>query len=677
MRGKTAVLLLSAVLSSSALAEVYRLEEIVTTATREEEKITDIPVRVDAVPQDEIQLDRPNHIKEDLNSLPGVLVTQVAASLGHATAIRLPINYGPYYLFLQDGIPVQSSGFFNHNGLWWTSWESSPGAFEVLKGVGTALYGSDAIGAVINVKSEEPTGKLERKLEIEGGQWGYFRFRGGISDMPDEKNAYLARFSYSQTDGWRDKTRYKRGEILLKHYYYLNDGSSFETSLLANKMDAQMAGYLDYQTFKTNPEDSGLPDDLTDPYRKVDMIRLATKYKNELSKESKIQIIPYVRFNRNRYVATWIPKVYPERDTKTYTAGMLNQYIWKHSMGKTIFGLDIELTKAKSHYWQSRPTQTIWGKTYPQGDIYKYDVDFVNLAPYIHNNFRFGRLDLTLGLRADYARYEYDNKLSDGEFGVWYRPADRSDEFKHLSPKAGLLYSINKNNSVFFRYAHGFRIPQASRLYELKADYREVSLNPEKADSFEVGYTGKINSFLLTVSGYYMEIRDKIVTVDVGGLRYNTNAGKTRHKGVELGGTWIVSKELKIRGSYSYSKHEYVRFNTGDTDYSGNEMSMAPRDLSNVRVIYTPSFQDNITLEFEYQHVGSYYMDDANTQKYGGYDIYNVRGEMRLNKNIKLFAKVWNITDKIYAETANIAYGKERYRPGMPRTVYAGVDIVW
>ncbi|NPA58317.1 MAG: TonB-dependent receptor plug domain-containing protein, partial [Aquificae bacterium] len=257
MRGKTAGLLLSAVLSSTAFGEeVYRLEEIVTTATREEEKITEIPVRVDTVPKDEIQLDRPNHIKDDLNSLPGVLITQVAASLGHATAIRLPINYGPYYLFLQDGIPVQSSGFFNHNGLWWTSWESSPGAFEVLKGVGTALYGSDAIGAVINVKSEEPTGRLERKVEVEGGQWGYFRLKGGISDTPNEKNAYLARFSYSQTDGWRDKTRYKRGEILLKHYYYLDSGSSFETSLLANKMDAQMAGYLDYETFKSNPESS-------------------------------------------------------------------------------------------------------------------------------------------------------------------------------------------------------------------------------------------------------------------------------------------------------------------------------------------------------------------------------------------------------------------------------------
>ncbi|WP_457644570.1 TonB-dependent receptor [Persephonella sp.] len=672
-------LIQTAVLTMVSLSygeDVYRIDEIVTTATREEEKITEIPVRVDTVPKDEIELDRPNHIKEDLNSIPGVLISQVAASLGHATAIRLPINYGPYYLFLQDDIPVQSSGFFNHNGLWWTSWESSLGGIEVLKGVGTALYGSDAIGAVINVKSEDPSGKPEKTLSIEGGEYGYFRLKGGVSEILNEKNGYLAKFSYSQSDGWRDKTGFKRGEILLKHYYYMDDGSSLETSVLANKMDGKMAGYLDYETFKNDPENSGLPGDLTDPYRKVDMVRIATKYSRKVLDRSELKIIPYVRYNRNRYVATWMP-TYPEKDTKTKTIGFLNQMVWNYGSGKSIIGVDLEFTKADVYYWQERPDTTIWGKLYPQGDIYKYKVDFINIAPYIHNSFRFGSLDFTFGLRYDYAKYKYDNRLTAGDFGVWYRPDDRTDDFSHLSPKVGVLYSINRNNSIFARYARGFRIPQAGRLYELKTDYQEVSLDPEKADSFEVGYTGRIRDLTLSLSGYYMEIKDKIVTVSTDSLRYNTNAGKTRHKGIEIGGSYKFSKELKVRGSYSISKHEYVDFNTGSDDYSGNEMSKAPRDLSNVRIIYSPSYLEGLKLEIEYQHVGSYYMDDENTKKYGGYDIYNFRGEYAVNDKVKFFLKVWNITDRLFAETADIAYGKERYRPGMPRTVYAGVDLKW
>lgn len=656
-----------------------KLEEVVTTATREEEKVSEIPARVDTVPKEELKLDRPVHIKEDMSSLPGVLITQVAASLGHATAIRLPINYGPYYLYLQDEIPVQSSGFFNHNALWWTTWESSLGGVEVLKGVGTAFYGSDAIGAVINVKSEKISKVLERNLQLEGGEYGYLRVKGKVSDTI-KKNGYLASFSYSQSDGWREKTRFKRGEVTLKHMYKFEGNSSLETSLIANKMNAQMAGYLDYQTFKTNPEESGLPSDLEDPYRKVDMARLSLKYKRSFSSKNRIQVIPYVRFNRNRYVATWIPKAYPERDTKTYTFGVLNQDEVKHGLGKTIFGLDFELTKAKSHYFQTRSDVYIYGKLYPQGDIYNYDVDFYNIAPYIHNVFHFGDFTATAGLRYDYAKYRYDNKLTEGNFGdVWYRPADRSDEFSHLSPKLGLIYAISKNHSIFGRYAHGFRIPQAGTLYELKQGYQERPLAPEKADSYELGYRGLIEraNFTYTLSGYYMEIKDKIVTVRETSLSYRANAGKTRHKGLELGAEWIPTESVKIRGSYSLSKHEYVNFNTGRKDYSGKEMKLAPKDLANVRFIYNPFFIRKLTLELEYQRVGSYYMDDENTKKYGGYEIYNAKAQFRVNKNFKLFAKVLNITDELYAETADIAYGRERYRPGMPRTLYAGVDVVW
>lgn len=658
--------------------EVYKLQEVTTTATREKEKLTTIPVRVDSVPEEEIKLDRPNHPKDDLNSLPGVLITQVAASLGHATAIRLPINYGPYYLYLQDGIPVQSSGFFNHNALWWTSWESSAGKIDVLKGVGTAIYGSDAIGAVINIESEKPSKKLTRNFYLEGGSYGYIRLKGKVSNT-NEKHAYLTAVSYSQADGWREKTDFKRGEVLVKDIYNIDSSSFAEISFIANKLDAKMAGYLDYETFKSNPENSGLPDDLDNPYRKVDMVRISIKYNKELTSDSKIRIIPYLRYNRNRYVATWIPQAYPERDLKTYTGGFLNQYIQKYSHGKLILGFDIEGTEAKNHYFQTRPTVTIWGEIYPQGDIYKYDVSFYNLAPYIHNIYRHKKLTITTGLRYDYVKYDYDNKLSVGNFGIWKRPNDRTDSFNHLSPKFGLVYKINKENSIFGRYAHGFRIPQAGSLYELKKDYQETGLNPEKADSFEIGYKANFinKGILLNISAYYMEVKDKIITVRENSVSYRTNAGKTRHKGIEIGGEYLISEDFKLRGSYSISKHEYVSFKTGNKDYSGKEMSMAPRNLANIRLIYNPFFEKKLTAEFEYQHVGSYYMDDENTKKYDGYDIFNFKAQYKVKKNFKIFAKVYNITDKLYAETANIAYGRERYRPGMPRTIYAGIDITW
>ena len=69
---------------------------------------------------------------------------------GHMTAIRQPLSTQPLYLYLEDGIPTRSTGFFNHNAMYEVNVPQS-GGIEVFKGPGTALYGSDAVGGVINV----------------------------------------------------------------------------------------------------------------------------------------------------------------------------------------------------------------------------------------------------------------------------------------------------------------------------------------------------------------------------------------------------------------------------------------------------------------------------------------------------------------------------------------------
>ena len=97
-----------------------QLSTISVTATREAQETLEVPASVGVKTAEEIALDAPAYQKDLFNSIAGVRVTQTGSTLGHITSIRMPSNTGPYYLFLQDGIPVQSSGFFNHNGLAYT-----------------------------------------------------------------------------------------------------------------------------------------------------------------------------------------------------------------------------------------------------------------------------------------------------------------------------------------------------------------------------------------------------------------------------------------------------------------------------------------------------------------------------------------------------------------------------
>jgi len=131
--------------SSFSYAEDITFDDMTVTATRSERSSLELPASIDIKSANEVEVDKASTQRELLNSIAGVRLTQTGSTVGHTTSIRLPQSTNPYYLFLQDSIPIQSSGFFNHNGLAYTNF-SSAGAVEVFKGAGTALYGSDAVG---------------------------------------------------------------------------------------------------------------------------------------------------------------------------------------------------------------------------------------------------------------------------------------------------------------------------------------------------------------------------------------------------------------------------------------------------------------------------------------------------------------------------------------------------
>src|SRR5215213_5757159 len=108
-----------------------------------------------------------------MKRIPGVYVSQLSGE-GHSMAIRQPITTKPMYLYLEDGVPTRATGFFNHNALYEVNVPQS-GGVEVLKGPGPALYGSDAIGGIVNVLSRPAPPTPSAEASLEGGAYGYGR----------------------------------------------------------------------------------------------------------------------------------------------------------------------------------------------------------------------------------------------------------------------------------------------------------------------------------------------------------------------------------------------------------------------------------------------------------------------------------------------------------------------
>ena len=677
------IVLSLSLLTASLLAEsVVEITPISVTATGVLESVLEQPLSISTKSEDEIKLDQVIFQKDLLNSLSGVRIAQTGSVIGHMTSIRMPISTGPYYLFMQDGIPVQSGGFFNHNGLAYTTFETAT-SVDVLKGAGTALYGSDAVAAVINVQSaQKPSKTKEMSVKAMGGSYGYGSLTVGMSDTIDKKSSYRANASYMHSDGWREHTKTDRGEANIRYDQEINDDNDVKVIFNASKTVAEQADSLsDYQliedgsTVASDDPDYYTALEKADVRRKFDYARLSAEFSNYSYNDLEMTFTPYIRYNRNRYVATWKDNL-PSNDNKLYTLGFLQKNRYDASWGRIIGGFDAEYTQSSLLYNQDFDIDT-----FVTGPLYDYDVTYMAIAPYAHVEYDVTKkLMLTAGLRYDYNHYKYDNNLEDDSYdasGTIFRPADRSDSFDHLSPKLALSFHPVANTEIYARYANGFRIPQASRLYSMKAGYEDVTLDPETSNTYEIGvkkeFTKKTS---LELSMYYMTIDNTITryTNDTTDEYYYDNGGSTIHQGIEATLRAQMTQEWATKIAYSYSKHNY----DNDPTYGDNEMQQAPRTLVNVRLFYTPTYLHGLTVMGEWQHTSQWWMDDAHSvSEYKGYDVGNLKVDYIVNKQLSVFAKVTNITDERYAVMANYSYHSDSYTPGDPRQFYAGVSYKW
>jgi outer membrane receptor protein involved in Fe transport len=312
---------------------------------------------------------------------------------------------------------------------------------------------------------------------------------------------------------------------------------------------------------------------------------------------------------------------------------------------------------------------------------YDYDVTFRGVSPYVEASATlFERLHLSGGLREDWIGYDYDNRLTELATGSHRRPASTSVAFDHLTPSAGATWEFDPATNAFVSWRHAFRVPSEDQLFVQGSATRSIGLEPVRANSYETGvrrsfgHRGRIEA-----SVYRMDMKDDIVsffnTTDF--TSENSNAGRSRHWGVEAGFDLDLSP-VRVEGSYSYNRHRYLEWLTSTgVDYGGNEMESGPRHLVNARV--TGRLPRRSSLTAEWVSVGRYFTDPGNEHEYGGYDLINAFGHVGLTRELDLVARLNNAADVRYANTASFnpfvaPELRERFGPGLPRSLFVGVQ---
>lgn len=654
---------------------------ISVTSTREDKPLNEVPASIGIINRKSIKDTKPAHPSEITNQIPGVYIN-VTGGEGHMTSIRQPTTTKAVYLYLEDGIPTRSTGFFNHNALYEVNVPQSD-SIEITKGPGTSLYGSDAIGGVINVLTATPPESQESSVNLEAGSYGWYRLLLDSGNSGDD-SGYIASLNITSSDGWRDNTEYDRSSGNLRFDNFLDSGASLKTIFSITDVAQQTAGSsrLLREDYLNNPELNYTPIS----YRNVQAIRLSTEYEKSRSQQS-FTITPYLRHNTMELLPNWSlsydPVVY---ETSNDSIGVLVKNRKNLDSGKAVLITGADVDYSPGHYTEHKITPTKVGNTYTSytlGDIqYDYDVAYSGISPYVHyENKMSSAMRITMGARYDFMQYEYDNKLSTVTTGSYRRPADTTVSFNHFSPKFGITYQLNKNVNTFANYRHAFRAPSNTQLFKQGKAVDTVGLSPIKVDSFEVGLRSQsTRDYDFTVSMYLMTKTDDILTFkNLDGTRETVNAGETSHKGIEVGFKKFVTTSLELNIAASYAKHVYEDWKpNATTNYSGNEMESAPREIINTKLTYKPTFMSNLTVEPEWVRLGSYWMDQANTHKYSGHNILNIRTRYGISKKSTVYARVMNVTDEHYATAASYkasAFGnpeKFEYAPGMPLSLYVG-----
>lgn len=708
--GCFALSLLAVAVSQAVYAaeEAAQLGEVTVTGTREATPLAETAAAVGVIKKDDIKLTGPSHPQQILGHVPGVAIN-VTNGEGHTTGIRQKIGTDAVYLYLEDGIPIRATGFFNHNALYEVNIPSA-GGVEVVRGIGSALYGSDAIGGTVNILTSPPADKKSFGLSGESGSDGWYRVLGNANTGMTEKGAMRADLNVSHTDGYRVKTAYDRQSANLRWDYAPGSDSMLKTILGYTKIDQETGANsaLTPTEFNNTPTVNAR----SVAYRKVDALRVSTNYDRDLGQGAMISITPYFRQNNMDLNGSYNFSTSASGDpriekTDVNSFGLLAKWRKDYSgpmRARLIAGLDLDYSPGhRTEDALNFAGCTVAGTAvrsqqfncYAVGPrIYDYDVTFQSVSPYLHSEFSpSDKLRVTAALRHDTMSYDMNNNLSGNIVGTavaknYYQVASASKSYSRASPKIGLTYALLPNTHLHAAYSQGFRAPSESQLFRAGLDSTpakaqtkalgNLGLKPVRAEQYEAGVRGDAGGWNYDLVAYVLKKYDDILSqkdpADPN-VTISANNGTTRHRGIELGLGRAIATEWRMDVAYSYAQHTYESWITNTVNYSGKDIESAPHVIGNARLTWVP--RAGATAQLEYVKMGSYWLDAANTGKYGGHDLWNLRANYELQKGVSLFGRIINLADKRYADSAAGSGASPTLSPGMPRSYYAGIEAKW
>ena len=685
--------------------KVESLDEVLVTANRLETKRSEIPVSVGKITPKMISETKPTSIYEVINKTAGVLMVNLGNEQ-HVMAIRQPISYSSYFLYLEDGLPIRPLGVFNHNALLEIN-QFSLNTIEIVKGPVSSIYGPEAVGGTINFITQAPTLDPSFKIGIQADQFGYNRLQVAGGATVGKVGFYLSGLKSEQNNSWLAASDYNKENINFRMDYAISPKTKLIGTFMKGNYYSQTSGNIKEDVYKSRAYSSTT--DFT--YRSSDVLRTKLTLEQKWIDNSESFITVFHRDNKlgqnPAYGIKWKSGTangndpnfgkgeINSNDFKSY--GVLGQHSQKIKFLNSNLILGGLYDRSPNDYYSNQINLKANLNTNGSVNFYEnlgetgvkiadYNAIIKNSAGYVQYSFNpINQIQVTLGSRFDQMDLSYTNNV-----GI---VATGERKYSKLTNKIGLNFNIDTNIGFYSNFSQGFAPPQLTAIFRKKPNTGTLTVPAEfyynlesaKFNNYEVGgfiYVLK-NKLSVDYAIYYLQGKNEQLSIrQADGSTDYQSAGETSHKGIEFGINFRPTKEFDFRLGGTYAEHQFIDFKVSDnpTDLlqklDGFEMPNAPKWVGNSEISYYPKGLPNFRSSLECQYVSTYYQDQINTTKYAGYTVFNVRIGYKI-KGIEFYTNVMNLTDKLYAfnvEKGNNTTDTANFRVASPRSFMMGIE---
>jgi outer membrane receptor for ferrienterochelin and colicins len=692
--------------------DVLQLEQVVVTGTMTRHHIKDVPIRTEVITSREIESKNANNIFQALEGTPGLRVEQ-QCQYCNFTMVRMQglgaehtqvlINGQPLYSGLAGVYGLQQIGTIDIDRI------------EIVKGAGSALYGSSAVAGAINIITKEPSFEPSIKANVQFGKYNTNKYDITSSIRNEKGNTGLTIFAQKVTgnaidetsDGTtQDEVRNKDGIsdrvatnlnnagfcLYMRDIFLNNDKLIIRGRYLYEK---RQGGILEDDYYK-NPFTIGTECITTDRYESE------LTYNKKFNNSELNLSLAYVNHKRDAtndsylvdYMETHDDSLPDLRNMRPYLAG-------ENTLTATLtFGTGIKnhmlLAGVQSYYnklEESGMYVVVDTESDYAGESYRSisNKTATELGTFLQDEWLItNKLTIVPGVRLDIHNSEEEYMAEKQVFKTTLFPKTKFDETS-INPRIAAKYKLSEKVTLRLNTGTGFRAPYgfSEDLHLCSGSprvWKSSGLKPEKSISynFSVDYYGK--KIRISTNIFRTDLKDKIAFVDadenISAIGYDyqwENIDDAFVQGIELSFMAELINDLKSGFDFTYNQGKYdnVREYWKETRYAENSkyISRFPATTGSLRIEYNPG-NWNFMLTGNYQ--GKMYIDyfgdiTRKIKKTPRFILFNLRGSKKLSI-FKLYMGINNILNYIQDEkhTDDAAF---MYAPVYGTVYYGGIMV--